>query len=47
MKKRMGLGRGLEALLSRDDATSAMDTVQTVSIEELIPGKYQPRQQMN
>ena len=49
MKKR-GLGRGLEMLLSQTGAEIATDSVKAdrdgvkeVSIEKLVPGKYQPR----
>ena len=49
MKKR-GLGRGLEMLLSQTGAEIATDSVKVdregvkeVSIEKLVPGKYQPR----
>ncbi len=43
-----GLGRGLDALLAgTDDAAPAGDTLQTISIERLRPGKYQPRTKMD
>ena len=49
MKKR-GLGRGLEMLLSQTGAEVATDTVKVeregvkeISIDKLVPGKYQPR----
>lgn len=45
MVKLKGLGRGLDALLS--DAGSADDRLQTLSIDLLRPGKYQPRSRMN
>jgi len=45
MAKLKGLGRGLDALLSVADATD--DRLQTLSIDLLRPGKYQPRTRMN
>ncbi|HSC98701.1 MAG TPA: ParB/RepB/Spo0J family partition protein [Casimicrobiaceae bacterium] len=43
-----GLGRGLDALLAatEDDAPSS-DSLQTVAIDRLRPGKYQPRTKMD
>jgi len=45
MAKLKGLGRGLDALLSVVE--SADDRLQTLSIDLLRPGKYQPRTHMN
>jgi ParB family chromosome partitioning protein len=45
MAKLKGLGRGLDALLSVVEA--ADDRLQTLSIDLLRPGKYQPRTHMN
>jgi ParB family chromosome partitioning protein len=42
-----GLGRGLEALLGKDAETSGGETLKTVKLEELQPGKYQPRTHMD
>jgi len=43
-----GLGRGLDALLSGSDETSApRDALQSVPIDRLRPGKYQPRSRMD
>ena len=42
-----GLGRGLDALLAKDEEASADDTLKTVRLEELQPGKYQPRTRMD
>jgi ParB family chromosome partitioning protein len=42
-----GLGRGLEALLGKDEETSGGETLKTVKLEELQPGKYQPRTRMD
>ena len=41
-----GLGRGLDALLGKDDEPSG-DTLRTLKLEELQPGKYQPRTRMD
>ena len=42
-----GLGRGLDALLTRADEPSAGESLQTLAIERLRPGKYQPRTKMD
>ena len=43
-----GLGRGLDALLAgTDDAASAHDALQSIGIDRLRPGKYQPRTRMD
>ena len=43
-----GLGRGLDALLAgTDDDVPAKDAMQSVAIERLRPGKYQPRSHMD
>jgi ParB family chromosome partitioning protein len=43
-----GLGRGLDALLAgTDEAAPAGDTLQTIAIDRLRPGKYQPRTRMD
>jgi ParB family chromosome partitioning protein len=42
-----GLGRGLDALLSGADAASEKDSLQTLAIDRLKPGKYQPRTRMD
>jgi ParB family chromosome partitioning protein len=43
-----GLGRGLDALLAGSDETSApRDALQSVAIDRLRPGKYQPRSRMD
>jgi ParB family chromosome partitioning protein len=41
-----GLGRGLDALLAKGDETGG-ETLKTVKLEELQPGKYQPRTRMD
>ncbi|BEV73049.1 MULTISPECIES: ParB/RepB/Spo0J family partition protein [unclassified Paludibacterium] len=45
MVKLKGLGRGLDALLSV--AETAEDRLQTLAIDLIRPGKYQPRTRMN
>ncbi|WP_019880768.1 MULTISPECIES: ParB/RepB/Spo0J family partition protein [unclassified Methylophilus] len=48
MVKPKGLGRGLDALLSGDTETIAQsDTLRTLPVGQLQPGKYQPRSYMN
>ena len=43
-----GLGRGLDALLAgSDDDAPPGETLQTLSIDRLRPGKYQPRSKMD
>ncbi|MBI5909913.1 MAG: ParB/RepB/Spo0J family partition protein [Betaproteobacteria bacterium] len=42
-----GLGRGLDALLAKDEAAAGGETLKTVKLEELQPGKYQPRTRMD
>ncbi len=43
-----GLGRGLDALLAgTDEQAPARDALQTIPIDRLRPGKYQPRTQMD
>jgi ParB family transcriptional regulator, chromosome partitioning protein len=41
-----GLGRGLDALLAKDEDASG-DALRMVKLEELQPGKYQPRTRMD
>ena len=41
-----GLGRGLDALLARDEEAGG-ETLKTVKLEELQPGKFQPRTRMD
>ena len=41
-----GLGRGLDALLAKDEEPGG-DALKTVKLEELQPGKYQPRTRMD
>lgn len=50
--KKRGLGRGLDALLSNNDSTDATSgraegELQTLPIQHIVPGKYQPRRHWN
>jgi ParB family chromosome partitioning protein len=48
MVKTKGLGRGLDALLAGDlQSVSDNDTLRTLKVSQLQPGKYQPRTQMD
>lgn len=49
VKRPKGLGRGLDALLAGNDeaAPPAKDTTGTLRVEQLEPGKYQPRTRMD
>ena len=49
MAKLKGLGRGLDALLAGDDESQATQQggLQTLAINQLQPGKYQPRTHMD
>ncbi len=48
MVKHKGLGRGLDALLGGDAASSAAgETLRMLKVGQLQPGKYQPRTQMD
>ncbi len=47
MVKMKGLGRGLDALLSGADESASGDSLQTLRLDQLQPGKYQPRTQMD
>jgi ParB family chromosome partitioning protein len=42
-----GLGRGLDALLAKDEEGPVGESLRTVKLEELQPGKYQPRTRMD
>lgn len=43
-----GLGRGLDALLAGgEDEAPARDALQTIALDRLRPGKYQPRTRMD
>ena len=41
-----GLGRGLDALLAKDEESGG-DIIKTLKLDELQPGKYQPRTRMD
>ena len=48
MVKPKGLGRGLDALLAGDmETVSDGDTLRTLNVNQLQPGKYQPRSYMD
>jgi len=42
-----GLGRGLDALLARNDEPGERELLQTLAIDRIRPGKYQPRTRMD
>lgn len=46
-KPSRGLGRGLDALLSGNNDDRADDTLRELKVEQLRPGKYQPRSHMD
>jgi ParB family chromosome partitioning protein len=45
--KPKGLGRGLDALLDVDSEAPARESVATVGIDRIQPGRYQPRTKMD
>lgn len=47
MAKLKGLGRGLDALMMGGSETGEKDTLQTLDVNLLQPGKYQPRTHMD
>jgi ParB family transcriptional regulator, chromosome partitioning protein len=47
MIRPQGLGRGLDALLTRGDDSGNGDSLQTLPLDRLRPGKYQPRTRMD
>ncbi|MGI9046365.1 MAG: ParB/RepB/Spo0J family partition protein [Burkholderiales bacterium] len=47
MNKVRGLGRGLDALLTNDEQRSESDRLQSLNVNLLQPGKYQPRTRMD
>jgi len=42
-----GLGRGLDALLAGSDNAAGTETLQTLAVDRLRPGRYQPRTKMD
>lgn len=46
-KPNKGLGRGLDALLSGNSAIKSNDALRELKVEQLKPGKYQPRSHMD
>jgi ParB family chromosome partitioning protein len=47
VKPNKGLGRGLDALLGGSGLMKSSDTLRELKVEELKPGKYQPRSRMD
>ena len=47
MAKLKGLGRGLDALLSGTGETTSKESLRTIALEHIRPGKYQPRSRMD
>lgn len=47
MIKAKGLGRGLDALLNNDGGGEARETLATARVDQLRPGRYQPRTRMD
>lgn len=47
MVKLKGLGRGLDALLANDDEVAQGDALMMLKVDQLQPGKYQPRSYMD
>ena len=48
MIRHKGLGRGLDALLAgNDDQATSGESLQTLSVDRVRPGKYQPRTKMD
>ena len=47
MAKLKGLGRGLDALLSGSTDAPGRESLQTIALDRIRPGKYQPRSNMD
>ena len=47
MAKLKGLGRGLDALLSGVEEGAGGESMQSIALDRLVPGKYQPRTRMD
>lgn len=47
MVKLIGLGRGLDALLANDDEMAQSEALMMLKVDQLQPGKYQPRSYMD
>jgi ParB family transcriptional regulator, chromosome partitioning protein len=47
MAKLKGLGRGLDALLSGTEDAAGGEALQSIALERLVSGKYQPRTRMD
>jgi len=47
MIRAKGLGRGLDALLAGADAPEAAEALQSLAVDRIVPGRYQPRTKMD
>ncbi|TMH31159.1 MAG: ParB/RepB/Spo0J family partition protein [Betaproteobacteria bacterium] len=47
MAKLKGLGRGLDALLSGSDDAADRQSLRSLDLDRIVPGKYQPRTRMD
>ena len=47
IKPKGGLGRGLDALLGGDDDSAPRESLLTLPVSRIRPGKYQPRTKMD
>jgi ParB family transcriptional regulator, chromosome partitioning protein len=47
MARLKGLGRGLDALLAGSDETADRESLRTVALDHIVPGRYQPRTRMD
>ncbi|GAB4123995.1 MAG: ParB/RepB/Spo0J family partition protein [Sideroxydans sp.] len=47
VKPNKGLGRGLDALLSGGNTSKTQESLRELKVEQLKPGKYQPRSRMD
>jgi ParB family transcriptional regulator, chromosome partitioning protein len=47
MAKLKGLGRGLDALLSGTDEGSSRESLQSLAVDRVVRGRYQPRTRMD
>ena len=47
MAKLKGLGRGLDALLAGPDEPAGRESLRTLALDRIVPGRYQPRTRMD
>jgi len=47
MARLKGLGRGLDALLAGSDESADRESLRTLALDYIVPGKYQPRTRMD